>query len=108
MTNRFEVKGLDKGEIIRGELITSHADAINRNTVAVAAPRQIDGPGDDMSDDASAGAIGNETFACTVTESDIIATDSNSDTTTLKRVDTLSCVENTTGRIMTFNVTYPA
>ena len=102
--NIEKVDRWNKGEQITARKLQTMATAINRTAVAINSPRE-------KKDAATAGDLGgstitDEVFSCTVTESDQVVTDDNGDELTLARVDVVSCVEDTTGRTMTMNITY--
>ena len=104
MANNQIINDIDPGEVITATRLNRLARGINLNAQAIKAPREVLQAAEEISGGAS--GIGNEVFSSTVTESDQVATDSNGDTTTLKRVDTIVCTETTSGRTMTINITY--
>lgn len=102
MPNNNVLNRVNVGDTITASLFNDITTAINSNTQAIAAPRQKD-----SSEELTATAsVEDEVFSCTVTESTQTATDSGGDTVDIERVDTVSCVETTTGRTMTLNITY--
>jgi hypothetical protein len=107
MANHEVLKDIAPGTEITAKYLTKTTRAVNEMTRAIRSPREVLQPSEELQTPAGED-LGNEIFACTVTESTITATDSNGDTTPLKRVDTLSCTESTTGRTMSFDITYPA
>jgi len=102
MANNTILSRINIGQIITADLLNGITKAVNENAKAITGPKQKTSS---QADPLTSGAA-NEVFSSTVTESDITATDSNGDTTTLKRVDVVTCTEDTTGRTMTINITY--
>lgn len=105
MANHEIITDISTNEIITAERLNRYGRGINQNAVAIKAPSEALQANEDITG-AESEIISDEVFSATVTESDQVATDSNGDTTTLKRVDNLVCTETTTGRTMTISITY--
>lgn len=105
MPNHEKLKDIDAGDAITAKYLNKTTRAINENTLAIHPPREVLQPLEDIQAGGGGGLV-SEVFSGEVTESDQVSTDSNGDTTTLKRVDTIVCTETTTGRTMTINITY--
>ena len=108
MPNHEKLQDIDAGDQITASYLKKTTRAINENSRAIRAPREVLQVAEDLQNSGVGTSLSDENFTCTVVESDIISTDDAGDDTTLKRVDTFSCTENTTGRKMNFSLTYPA
>jgi hypothetical protein len=104
MANNEIISDIQPSEVITAERLNKYGRGLNLMAHAIRAPKEVLQPAEETG--GSGASISNEVFACTVTESDQTVTDDNGDELVLKRVDTLSCVEGSTGRTMTFNITY--
>ena len=103
-SNKELLKSINVGDVITADLLNKITAAINRNTQGFAGPRQIETSADTQ----FGGTIGNEVFDSTSgTETTVTITDSNGDTHDIERVDTIVLTEQTSGRTMTLNITYP-
>ena len=106
MPNHEKLQDIGAGEQITAKYLTKTTRAVNENSRAIRAPREVLQVAEDLQN-SGGGGFANEVFSGAVTESTQTATDSNGDTIDLKRVDTIVCTETTTGRTMTLNITYP-
>ena len=109
MANHDMLDDINSGDSITAEYLRRTTRALNANTRAIRAPREVLQVSEELqqsSGGATTEVLGNEVFSSTVTESDQIVTDNAGDELTLKRVDTIVCTETTTGRTMTINITY--
>ena len=101
--NRIKV-----GDVITARLLNDITYAINANTKAISAPKEVLQKGEVLQSSESSGTIGNEVFDSTSgTETTVTATDSNGDTVDIERIDTIVFTEQTSGRTITLNITYP-
>jgi hypothetical protein len=105
MANHEVLKDIAPGTEITAKYLTKTTRAVNEMTRAIRSPREVLQPSEELQTPAGED-LGNEIFACTVTESTITATDSDGDTIDIERVDTVTCTESTSGRTMTLNITY--
>ncbi len=104
MSRKDLLADINVGDPLTADMLTRIVRAVNQNTDAVAAPRQKDSS-NELNETAS---IGDEVFSSTDgTETTVELTDSNSDTHDIERVDSIEFTEDTSGRKMTFNITYP-
>jgi hypothetical protein len=102
MSNEETIKEWSEGDPLTHQRLNNIVRPLNRAIKAFSAPKQIN------STEPSAAPVAgkNEAFDCTVTESTQTVTDSNGDTIDLERVDSVTCTESSTGRVMTLNITY--
>jgi len=101
------IKNISVGDVITADLLNKIATTVNANTRALRSPRSIAIPDDELTNDPSTG-VGNEVFDSTSgTETTVVHTDSAGDTVSIDRVDTIVLTEQTSGRTMTLNITYP-
>jgi hypothetical protein len=109
MANHVVLKDISPGDGITAQYLTKTTRAVNEMSRAIRAPREVLQPLEELTGNQSSEGetVGDETFACTVTESTQTVTDSNGDTIDIERVDTVTCTESTSGRTMTLNITYP-
>ncbi len=103
MSNNKILGRIKVGDVITSELLNSITLAINDNTKAVASPVQAD-----PYEDSNTESVGNEIFDSTSgTETTITITDDNGDQHDVERVDSVVFTEQTSGRTLTLNLTYP-
>ena len=110
MRNQNLLDRIRVGQVITAELLNDISGAINDNTVALAGPRTVEDGSEGINSDADGGEtqLGDEVFDSTSgTETTVTITDSNSDTHDIERVDTIVFTEQTSGRTITLNITYP-
>lgn len=109
------LEGIKPGQVIKAEWLNRITEALNANTRAIQAPKEKDlpaGSGDEDTAPEETATIGNEVFNATISEASdtttVTITDDGGNDHDIQRVDTFEAVETTTGRTMTFNLTYTA
>lgn len=103
--NNDVLKGIRVGDTITADFLNRLTMAINRNTVAVAAPSQkveAGGSGEGATDNNSSWSAG----AANITDETVEVTDSNSDTHDIERITQIVFTNDATGETMTLNITY--
>lgn len=114
MENKALIRSLQKGDIITAQHLNGIASAININTRAISAPKEVlqaterlTGDIADPSDESS--AENDEVFSATATDittENNVVTDNAGNTHTNTRITQIVLTETTTGRTMTLNITY--
>ncbi len=108
MPNHDVLRGVKPGDVVTAEWLSRVATAINANTKAVQSPREVLQPAEETNETTDTESIGNEVFDSTSgTETTITITDDNGDDHDIERVDSVVFTEQTSGRTMTLNLTYP-
>ena len=103
-SNKELLRRINVGDVITAELLNKITVAINRNTQGYAGARQIETSADTEFDS----SVGNEVFDSTSgTETTVTITDDAGNDHTIERVDSIVFTEQTSGRTMTLNITYP-
>lgn len=112
MNKHKQVRPTQKGKIITASNQREFAEAINANTKAIRGPREIQQKAEELgaieTNPDESPVIGNEVFDSTsITEQTVTGTDSNGDTIPLERTTQIVLQEQTSGRTMTWNITWP-
>jgi hypothetical protein len=99
---------IKKGQSITAAYLNNTTRVVNAGNRAIRAPIEVLQSDEEIRSGGGGSSIGDEIFNSTsVTESTQTATDSGGDTVPLERVDTIVFTEQTTGRTVTMNITYP-
>ena len=100
--SRETVETFNKGDIVTAKKLSGYAKAINRNTKAIAAPRQKD---ISTGETGSGGGLTDLTFTeDSRTETTVTITDSSGNTHDINQIDQV-VLSNSSGDVLTLNFT---
>lgn len=101
------LKDIRPGDIITAKKLNDIQRAINENTKAIAGPREVLQPAEEL-ENTSLNLV-NEVYtvgAADITSTTVTITDSNGDTHDIERIDSFTATESTTGKTVSYSFTY--
>lgn len=103
------LQGIKPGDVITASWLNEVKDAINRNTKAVAGPREVLQSAEELTTTSGGSSIGDETFTAgpaDITSTVVTITDDGGNDHDIERIDTIVFTETTSGRQMTLQISY--